>query len=116
MKRLPIVVLIAGLLMLGVQRYYDFRPETLPLPGNGLTVRMSIVVRSSGDYYLVVSMPRADNALALVPETISCEFTFSATSPGYEAIEDKIISLGRHSEIGFSNIQLYQSQPWHLNA
>lgn len=116
MKLIPLVLLIAGLTILGVQRYFEFRPETLPLPGNGLTVRMTAAVKSSGDYYLVVSLPKADQSIALGPDSIQCSFTFSAVSDGAAPIQGRVTGLERYAEIGFANVQLYKSQSWRLDA
>jgi hypothetical protein len=116
MKLSPLVLLIAGLTTLGVQRYLEFHPETLPLPGNGLTVRMAAAVKSSGDYYLVVSLPKADESNALGPDSFQCSFTFTATSARATPIEGRVARLDRYAEIGFSNVQLYKSQSWHLDA
>ena len=116
MKRIPVVLLIVGLLMLGVQRYFEFRPDTLPLPADGLAVRMSMNVKSSGAYHLLVSMPKADQALALGLDSISCAFTVSLASPDREMMDAAVASLRRYGEIGFANVQLYQGQPWQLDT
>jgi hypothetical protein len=112
-RRVCIILVALGAFLLFAR--HDSAFETLPLPGTGLTVKMLADVRTEGDYYVKVSMPKTDQALGLASETVSCPLTINIRREGRTTIKKDIDSLSRYAEFGFGKIQYYKSaDAWHL--
>jgi hypothetical protein len=112
LRRMCIGFVALGSALLFARRDSGF--DTLPFPGVGLTVKMLAKVKTAGDYRINVSMPKADQALALAPETISCSLAVSIKEDGRPPINSEITSLSRYGEYGFARIQYYSGGRLHL--
>ena len=49
-----------------------------PFPGPALKIKLPIVVRFTGEYRVVLTMPKVGEALGLTSETIPCDFSACA--------------------------------------
>jgi hypothetical protein len=117
LRRTSIGFLLFGAILLAVWHHHSiFETDTLPFPNNGLSVNLSVNVKSDGDYYLDVSMPKEDKSLGLSSETIPCSLLVNINQQDKSLIQENITSLMRYGEYGFSNIQYYQSKLIHLRA
>jgi hypothetical protein len=83
--------------------------ETVPFPGPGLTDKLLADIPYRGEYYLQLDIPKADDALAMGPETIRCSLHITLTPPKGPPIHSTVFSFFRYAEFGFARIQSYQS-------
>jgi hypothetical protein len=110
---LAVVVLGAVLLLLP----RDAQFEIVPFPGPGLSVKLLADVRSSGQYYLRLDIPKADQALGLGADTISCPLVVTLTSQSGSPIRAELSSFARYGEFGFGKVQYYRGNTsWQLHA
>ena len=85
--------------------------ETVPLPATGLSVRLQLQARRSGDYFFEVTMPKVGTALGLTEETVPCDMQVTIERNDVTAASQHIVAIRRTSEIGWSNIQIYRAAP-----
>src|SRR4051794_24930033 len=112
LRRICIGFVALGSVLLFARR--DSGLDPLPFPGSGLTVKMLAEVKTDGDYRIQASMPKADHALAVAPETIPCSLTVNITRDGKPPIKAELNTLSLYGEYGFAGIQYYKGGRWHL--
>src|SRR5437660_288727 len=96
LRRVCLGCVVLGAILL-LMRHDDLF-ETLPFPGAGLTVRTLVKIKTEGDYYLQLAMPKADQALGLAPETVQCLVDVSLTQRGKPPIQEQISRFSRYAE------------------
>lgn len=96
---------IVGALLLANQ----FLPQidVLPLPAANGKVRFKLPVRFAGDYRVEISMPKADNKLALSEETFPCDLIMSVAQGEHQVVSQRIESMHTASEYGWANTQTF---------
>ena len=108
LRRLPLLSAVVGALLLWLEaRSCCF--DTVPFPGPGLTDKLLADIGSRGGYYLRLDVPKADETLAMGPETIRCSLDVTLTPPKGRPIHCSIGSFFRYAAFGFAKLQLYQS-------
>jgi hypothetical protein len=112
-RRVCICLTVIGALLLLTRNDSPF--ETVPFPTAGLTVKMTANVITEGDYFLEVTMPKADQEIALAEETVPCSLTVSMKGDDKPLVTSDVTSLSRWSEFGFAGIQYYKGGNWHLS-
>jgi hypothetical protein len=112
-RRICICLIVAGALLLFARRDSSF--DTVPFPAVGLTVKMLAKINTEGDYHLIASMPKADQAVGLAEESVPCSLAVSFSRSDKPSITNEVTSLSRYAEFGFGRIQFYKGGEWHLN-
>jgi hypothetical protein len=111
-RRICIVVIAVGALMLAVPRDLSF--DTVPFPAAGLSVKILADIAHDGDYHLVAAIPKVGEQLALSEESVPCALAVTLTRQGHPPTTNQITSISRYAEVGFGRIQYYKSTDWHL--
>jgi len=81
-SRLVLLAAIAGgAAFLASDRPFD--AGTWPLPGSQLSVRVPFKLHRAGDYFIEVTMPKANiDKIRVVDETLPCELSYSIETNG----------------------------------
>jgi hypothetical protein len=74
-----------------------------------MTDKLLADIGSPGKYFLRLDVPKADETLALGPETIRCSLDVTLTPPKGQPIRSSIGLFSRYSAFGFAKLYLYQS-------
>ena len=111
-RRICIAITAIGVLIVAMP--HDQSYDTVPFPTAGLTVKMIADVAHDGDYYLVATMPKVGDELALSEESVPCALAVTLARSGYSPTTNHVSSLSRYGEFGFGRIQYYKSSDWHL--
>jgi hypothetical protein len=108
LRRLLLLSAVVGALLLWLEgRSSSF--DTVPFPGPGLTDKLLADIGSRGGYYLRLDVPKADERLAMGPETIRCSLDVTLSPPKGSPIHSSIGSFFRYAAFGFAKLQSYQS-------
>ena len=92
------------------------RPPNVPMPGNGLSVVIPVDLRTSGDFYVELTMPRATTDNHVVDETLPCDLSFKVERDGVLEKLQQVKTVSSTSEEPWLHVVQYQAgDQFHLS-
>jgi len=113
LRRICICLLAVGLAILFVPR--DPSVDIVPFPGKGLSVKLNATLRSEGDYYLDVAMPKKDKSIDLGSDVVPCSLSVVISKSDKPVLHTDVKTLSLYSEFGWAGIQDFNGGTWHLS-